>query len=34
MAVLSFRNKLKTIDKAIEIINNSRLKLGKDFNLT
>ncbi len=34
MAVLSFRTKLKTIDKAIEIINNSRLKLGKDFNLT
>jgi glutamate/tyrosine decarboxylase-like PLP-dependent enzyme len=33
MAVLSFRTKLRTIDKAIEIINNSRLKLEKDFNL-
>jgi aromatic-L-amino-acid/L-tryptophan decarboxylase len=33
MAVLSFRTKLRTIDKAIEIINNSRLKLEKDFDL-
>ena len=33
MAVLSFRTKLRTIDKAIEIINNSRLKLEKEFNL-
>ena len=33
MAVLSFRTKLRTIDKAIEIINNLRLKLEKDFNL-
>lgn len=31
MAVLSFRTKLRTIDKAIEIINFSRLKLQKDF---
>jgi aromatic-L-amino-acid decarboxylase len=34
MAVLSFRTKLRTIDKAIEIINNSRLKLEKEFGLT
>jgi aromatic-L-amino-acid/L-tryptophan decarboxylase len=33
MAVLSFRTKLRTIDRAIEIINNSRLKLEKEFNL-
>ena len=34
MAILSFRTKLRTIDKAIEIINNARLKLEKDFNYT
>ena len=32
MAVLSFRTKLRTIDKAVEIINLARLKLKKDFN--
>jgi aromatic-L-amino-acid/L-tryptophan decarboxylase len=30
MAILSFRTKLRTIDKAIEIIDNARLKLKKD----
>jgi aromatic-L-amino-acid/L-tryptophan decarboxylase len=32
MAILSFRTKLRTIDKAVEIVNNARLKLEKDFN--
>jgi aromatic-L-amino-acid/L-tryptophan decarboxylase len=32
IAILSFRTKLRTIDKAIEIINVARMKLGKDFN--
>jgi aromatic-L-amino-acid/L-tryptophan decarboxylase len=31
MAILSFRTKLRTIDKALEIINNARLKLEKNF---
>ncbi len=33
IAILSFRTKLRTIDKAIEIINNLRLNLEKDFHL-
>jgi aromatic-L-amino-acid decarboxylase len=32
MAVLSFRTKLRTINKALEIIDLARLKLKKDFN--
>lgn len=31
MAVLSFRTRLRTIDKAIEIINNIRLRLEREF---
>jgi hypothetical protein len=31
IAILSFRTKLKTIDKAIEVINNARLKLDKEL---
>jgi aromatic-L-amino-acid decarboxylase len=31
MALLSFRTKMRTIDKALEIINNTRIKLEKDF---
>jgi glutamate/tyrosine decarboxylase-like PLP-dependent enzyme len=32
MAILSFRTRLRFIDKAITTINNARLKLEKDFN--
>ncbi len=32
MAILSFRTRLRTIDKAIEILNNTRLKLEKEYN--
>ncbi|HQM70753.1 MAG TPA: hypothetical protein PK521_15715, partial [Bacteroidales bacterium] len=31
MAILSFRTRLRTIDKAIEIINNIRLRLEREF---
>jgi glutamate/tyrosine decarboxylase-like PLP-dependent enzyme len=31
IAILSFRTKLKTIDLAIEVLNNARLKLLNDF---
>ena len=31
LAILSFRTKLKTIDKAIEILNKVRLKVERDF---
>lgn len=32
MAILSFRTKLRTINKAIEILNNARVNLEKEFN--
>ncbi len=34
IAVLSFRTKKKTIDKALEIINKTRIKLEEEFNYT
>jgi glutamate/tyrosine decarboxylase-like PLP-dependent enzyme len=32
VAILSFRTRLKTIDKALEILINSRIRLERDFN--
>jgi hypothetical protein len=32
IAVLSFRTRLRTIEKAIEIINNARMKLERELN--
>ena len=34
IAILSFRTKKKTIDKAIDVISNTRMKLERDFNYT
>lgn len=34
MAILSFRTRLETINKAVEIINNARMSLDKDINFS